>query len=127
MYKAHFRGGFLFTYDQLELAEYYFAYCRLSEHWKSSLPPHALLEVRYEDVVRDQSAESRRIIEFISLPWEDGVLRFHESQAPSATASAVQVRRPIYASSIGKWRHHAERLKPLYHRLASRLSPRDLA
>ena len=91
------------------------------------MPPHVLLEVSYEDIVRDQAAQSRRIIEFSGLPWQDGVLRFHESTAPSATASAVQVRRPLYSSSVGNGRRHAERLKPLLRRLAREIPEMELA
>jgi tetratricopeptide (TPR) repeat protein len=127
IHKAHFQGMFPFSYDQVELADYYLAFRRLAHHWKSTLPSHVLLEVCYEDIVRDQAAESRRLIEFIGLPWEDGVLRFHESQAPSATASAVQVRRPVYSSSVGKWRLHAERLMPLRNRLAREIPAPELA
>ena len=127
IYKALFLGKFSFSYDQAELAEYYLAFRRLAQHWGSILSPQALLEVNYEDIVRDQAAESRRIIEFIDLPWEDEVLRFHASAAPSATASAVQVRRPVYASSVGKWRHHAEALEPLRARLACEIPAAELA
>jgi tetratricopeptide (TPR) repeat protein len=127
IYKAHFQGKFGFSYHQIELAEYYLAYRRLSRHWRATLPPHVLLEINYEDIVRDQSAASRRLIDFLGLPWDDEVLRFHESPAPSATASAVQVRRPIYSSSVGKWRHHAERLAPLRARLAREIPEAELA
>ncbi|GLR85318.1 tetratricopeptide repeat-containing sulfotransferase family protein [Bradyrhizobium iriomotense] len=127
IYKAHFRGKFSFAYHQIELADYYLAYRRLSRHWRAVLPPDALMEINYEDIVRDQAAASRNIIRFLGLPWEDGVMRFHESPAPSSTASAVQVRRPIYPSSVGKWRHHAERLKPLRERLAREIPEAELA
>ncbi|MGO8912925.1 MAG: sulfotransferase [Bradyrhizobium sp.] len=127
IYKAHFQGKFSFSYHQIELAEYYLAYRRLSRHWRATLPPHVLLEINYEDIVRDQAATSRRIISFAGLPWDGEVLRFHESPAPSATASAVQVRRPIYSSSVGKWRHHAERLAPLRARLARAIPEAELA
>jgi tetratricopeptide (TPR) repeat protein len=127
IYKAHFQGKFAFSYDQIELAEYYLAYRRLSRHWRATLPPEALLEISYEDIVRDQSAASRRLIGFVGLPWNDEVLRFHESPAPSATASAVQVRRPIYSSSVGKWRHHAQRLAPLRSRLAREIPEAEMA
>jgi tetratricopeptide (TPR) repeat protein len=126
IYKAHFQGKFSFSYRQTELAEYFLAFRRLARHWKSTLPPHALLEVNYEDIVSDPAAQSRRLIEFIGLPWEDEVLRFHESQAPSATASAVQIRKPVYASSVGKWRHHRDRLQPLYARLAQEIPEAEL-
>jgi tetratricopeptide (TPR) repeat protein len=126
MLKAHFQGKFLFSYDQTELADYILAYRRLARHWKATLPPHAFMEVDYEDIVRSQAEQSRRLIAFVGLPWEDGVLRFHDSTAPSATASAVQVRRPIYTSSVGKWRHHAVRLNPMYTRLAREIPSSEL-
>jgi hypothetical protein len=127
IYKAHFQGMFSFSYHQIELAEYYLAFRRLSQHWRATLPPGVLLEINYEDIVRDQSAASRRLIDFVGLPWEDGVLRFHESPAPSATASAVQVRRPVYSSSVDKWRHHAKQLAPLRARLAREIPEAELA
>jgi len=127
IYKAHFQGMFSFSYHQIELAEYYLAFRRLAQHWKATLPPGVLLEINYEDIVTDQSAASRRLIEFVGLPWDDAVLRFHESPAPSSTASAVQVRRPIYSSSVGKWRHHEERLAPLRARLAREIPEAELA
>jgi tetratricopeptide (TPR) repeat protein len=126
IYKTLFLGKFSFSYDQLELAEYYLAFRCLARHWKSTLPAHAFLAVNYEDIVRDQAAQSRRLIEFVGLQWEDEVLRFHESTAPSATASAVQVRRPLYASSVGKWRHHAQQLEPLRARLAREIAEAEL-
>ena len=127
IYKAHFQGKFAFSYHQTELAEYYLAYRRLTQHWRATLPPEVLLEISYEDIVRDQAAASRRLIGFVGLPWDDEVLRFHESPAPSATASAVQVRRPVYSSSVGKWRNHAERLAPLRARLAREIPEAELA
>ncbi len=126
IYKAHFQGKFSFSYDQIELADYYLAFRRLAAHWKAALPSDVLLEVNYEDIVKDQLAESRRIISFLGLPWDDDVLRFHESRAPSATASAVQVRRPVYASSVGKWRHHARRLAPVRARLSTQIPEAEL-
>ncbi|MGJ4940159.1 tetratricopeptide repeat-containing sulfotransferase family protein [Bradyrhizobium sp. HKCCYLS1011] len=126
MYKAHFQGKFQFSYDQLQLADYVLAFRRLSQHWRATLPADRLLEVHYEDIINDHAAVSRRLIDFVGLTWDDEVLQFHQSKAPSATASAVQVRRPIYASSIGKWRHHADRLAPLRERLARELPPSEL-
>ena len=127
MYKSHFQGMFPFTYQQTDLAEYYMAFRRLSRHWKETLPPDTFLQINYEDVVRDQAAASRRLIAFVGLAWEDDVLRFHQSPAPSATASAVQVRRPIYTSSIGKWQLHAQRLAHLRERLAREIPQAELA
>ena len=117
LYKAHFAGNYPFSYDLGELAAYYAAFDRLMTHWRATLPPDVFLEVAYEDIVADAPVQSRRILEFLGLPWEDEVLRFHESANPATTASAVQVRRPIYASSVGKWRHYKRELEPLRAKL----------
>lgn len=124
LYKTHFLGTFPFSYDLAELADYILAFRRLVAHWRSMLPPAAFMEIAYEDIVRDQEGQSRKLLAFLGLAWEDGVLRFHESRMPSATASAVQVRRPLYSSAVGRWRHHAVALEPLRQRLAHVL-PRE--
>jgi len=74
----------------------------------------------------DQRTESRRLIALLGLAWEEEALRFHESNSPSAAASAVQVRRPVYAFSVEKWRSHAEALASLRVRLARELSDFEL-
>jgi tetratricopeptide (TPR) repeat protein len=126
LYKAHFQGKFSYSYDQRELADYYLAFRRLARHWRAILPADALLEVQYEELVADFRAQSGRLLQFLGLPWEEGVLRFHENPAPSATASAVQVRQPVYQSSVGKWRPHAGRLTALRDRLASEIPSEEL-
>ena len=125
LYKAHFQTGYLFSYELADLADYYLAYRRLVEHWKDILPSRTLLTVSYEDVVRYPAEQSARILEFLGLPWEEATLRFHESRAPSATASAVQVRRPIYVTSIDAWRRHARSLAPFRERLLRSCSALD--
>jgi tetratricopeptide (TPR) repeat protein len=127
IYKTLFHGHFLFSYDQVELAEYYLAYRRLSQHWKSVLPSESLLALNYEDIVQDQAEASRRLLAFLDLPWDEDVLRFYQNQAASSTASAVQVRRQIYSSSIAKWQSQAERLMPLRSRLARVIPESELA
>jgi Tfp pilus assembly protein PilF len=126
LYKAHFQGTFGFSYDLGELAQYYLAFRRLAEHWRTTLPGDAFIEIAYEDIVRDQRGASRRLVELLGLPWEEEVLRFHESRAPSATASAVQIRRPLYDDAVGRWRHHAEALRPLRERLAREIPADEL-
>jgi tetratricopeptide (TPR) repeat protein len=123
LFKAHFAGAYPFSYRLEDLADYYAAFDRLMTHWRSVLPPEVFLEVAYEDIVADLEGQSRRLLAFLGLPWEDEVLKFHESRSPAATASAVQVRRPLYASSVGKWRRYADELAPLALRLAVHLEP----
>jgi tetratricopeptide (TPR) repeat protein len=111
-YKQLFARGQPFTYDLVELGEYYLQYDRLMTHWHAVLPGR-VLDVQYESVVADQDGQTRRLLEFCGLPWEDACLRYYETQRAVRTASSEQVRRPIYTSSIGLWRHYARELAGL--------------
>jgi hypothetical protein len=101
------------TYDLGEIGRYYKRYERLMAHWHKVLPVGRILDVRYEDVVADLEGQSRRILSYCGLPWDDRCLVFHETKRPIRTASATQVRRPIYGSAIGRWRVYEEFLGPL--------------
>jgi hypothetical protein len=74
---------------------------------------YPIIEVNYESLVNDLDGQSRRLLSAIRLPWEDGCLRFYENKRPVLTASSEQVRRPVYSSSVGRWRHYAQYLSPL--------------
>jgi tetratricopeptide (TPR) repeat protein len=111
-YKQLFARGQPFTYDLVELGEYYLQYDRLMTHWHAVLPGR-VLDVQYESVVADQDRQTRRLLEFCGLPWEGACLRYYETQRAIRTASSEQVRRPIYTSSIGLWRHYARELAGL--------------
>ena len=82
------------------------------------------LEVRYEDLVGDPEAESRRLIAFLGLAWDPACLAFHETERPVLTASLWQVRQPLYGSSVGRWRHYRKHLGPLLEGLKG-LVPAD--
>ena len=118
-------GEFSFAMSFDRLAHYFGCYRRLMEHWHGILG-NDILRLRYEDLVNDQDATSRRLVKFCGLPWDDACLRFHETERVITTPSNWQVRQPIYASSIGRWRnyeHHlaalVEMLRPLVDRYAS--------
>jgi hypothetical protein len=101
------------TYDLAELGRYYKRYERLMAHWHGVLPAESIMDVRYEYVVADLESQARRIIAHCGLPWDDRCLLFHETHRPVRTASATQVRQPIYKSAVGRWRVYEEHLKPL--------------
>jgi tetratricopeptide (TPR) repeat protein len=101
------------TYDLGELGRYYKRYERLMAHWHSVLPAQSILDVQYEDVVSDLEAQARRIIAYCGLPWDERCLSFHETDRPVRTASATQVRQPIYDSAVGRWRVYEGELGPL--------------
>jgi tetratricopeptide (TPR) repeat protein len=112
MYKTLFKDGYPFSYDLGEIAQYYIAYRRLMEHWQRLLPD-AIYTVSYEALVADQLNESRKLLQFCGLEWEEACAQFHQNPAASTTASASQVRRPIYDSSVAQWRHYEQQLAGL--------------
>ncbi|HEY2480868.1 MAG TPA: tetratricopeptide repeat protein [Caulobacteraceae bacterium] len=116
-YSRRFNNGQGYAYNLVELGRYWRARDRLMSHWRAVLPPGRVLEVSYEAVVEDPEAWSRRLIAHCGLEWDDACLRFHESRRPVNTASLAQVRRPIYASSVGRWRRFARHLGPLLQAL----------
>jgi len=117
IYKTLFGQAYPFSYDLDELATYYIAYRKLMAHWHQVMPGQ-LLDVAYEDVVADPEQQAQRLVAHCGLDWEPECLDFHKSKAASTTASAVQVRQPLYSTSIQKWRNYENPLAPLKARLA---------
>ena len=116
-YSKLFTSGQDFTYDLAELGRYYRCYRDLMTHWRSVLPPGAMLDVSYEDVVDDLPGQARRLIDYCGLPWDDRCISFHRTSRPVKTASAVQVRKPLFRSSLQRWRKYEAGLGPLLHEL----------
>jgi tetratricopeptide (TPR) repeat protein len=117
VFKTLFINAYHFSYQLEEIAEYFIAYRRMMDHWHAVMPG-VILDVRYEDLVAEPQTQCRRLLQHCGLPWEDQVLDFHNSTKASTTASAMQVRRPIYKSSVQKWRNFASELQPVLRRLA---------
>jgi tetratricopeptide (TPR) repeat protein len=131
-YKQLFFRGQSFTYDQYELGHYYLQYLRLMDHWHEVLPGK-VLDIQYEDLVADQESQTRRMLEYCGLPWEDQCLRFYETRRAIHTASSEQVRQPIYTKAVNYWRNYEEHLgelietlEPLLKQLPSEDQPRLL-
>ncbi len=116
VYKQLFRDAYPFSYDLDELGQYYIAYHQLMQHWNAVMPG-VIHTLKYEAIVHDIEGESRRLLAYCGLPWEDQCLQFQENPQASTTASALQVRQPVYVTSVGKWRHYAKQLQPLRARL----------
>lgn len=100
-----------YSYDALDSAIYYVLFDRLLKYWRQ-LFPGKILELQYESIVESLESESRRLLAHCELPWTDECLRFHENDSAVATPSGPQVRRPIYNSSIGRWRSYEKYLAP---------------
>ena len=131
-YKQLFASGQSFSYDLVELGEYYLQYQNLMEYWHQVLP-NFILDVHYENVVNDLETEVERILDFCGLPFEEHCLRFHETERAVKTASSEQVRQPLYSSSVNLWRNYEnnlgdliEILKPLLIQLPKSEKPLSL-
>ena len=112
-----FSGDIDYSYDLRELGRYYSHYLRLMEHWRRVLLHDRILEVKYEEVVGDLEGQGRRLLTHCGLPWDDRCLSFFTTKRPVQTSSLVQVRQPIYRSSMGRWRAYAEYIAPLFEEL----------
>ena len=109
-------GSVNFSCDLQDLGSFYCDYVRLMAHWRKMLPL-AMLDVVYEELVDRPEAVSRQLVSFCGLEWDVRCLTFHENPRPVHTASQVQVRQPVYKSSVGRWRRYAKHLRPLFEAL----------
>ena len=116
LYKSLFEDGYPYSYDLREIGRYYIAYRRLMHHWNRTLPG-TIHSLSYECLVADQIGETERLLEFCGLEWEDPCLEFDRNPSPTTTASAAQVRRPLYDSSVSQWRHYEHQLRGLRDQL----------
>ena len=112
-YFQDFPPALNFTLDLSDLAHFYREHRRVFEHWRTALPPGTLLEVPYEELISDQEGWTRRILEFLGLPWDAHCLSFYETKRSVLTASYWQVRQKIYNRSVGRWRNYRKFIGPL--------------
>jgi tetratricopeptide (TPR) repeat protein len=115
-YQNKFNRNLAFAYDQVEFAREYAFSIRIMNFWKS-LYPDRIDTYFYESLVDNTEHEARRMVAFIGLQWDENCLRFHERQSVVRTFSAQQVKKPIYKSSLGKWRAYEKHLGPLFAEL----------
>ena len=115
IYSQHFFRMGSYANDLEDLAHYYSEYVRLMDHWRGVLPAAALLEVPYEELIADQEGWTRRMLEFIGLPWDPRCLNFHNTERVVITASRWQVRQKISSASAGRWRNYEKHLAPIAH------------
>jgi tetratricopeptide (TPR) repeat protein len=113
MFKATFGAvGLNYSYDLSELGRYYNIYRGVMQHWRHVLPG-AFHELHYERLVEDPEAETRKLFDYLELEWTPSVLDFHQSRRDIKTASAAQVRRPIYKTSVNLSERYGDLLDPL--------------
>jgi Flp pilus assembly protein TadD len=112
MYTNFFTGDHLYAYDQEELGQYYRQYEDLMAHWRV-VSPNPVFDLVYEDLVADPEHETRRLLDFCRLPFDEACLDFHKTKRPVHTASVSQVRKPMYKSAVERWRYYEAQLEPL--------------
>jgi len=113
IYFQDFRSTLAYANDLDDLAHFYRQYQRLMNHWRQVLPEDVLLEVPYESLTEDAEVWTRRMLEFIDLPWDQRCLEFHQTRRSVVTASKWQVRQKINRSSVARWRRYADHIAPL--------------
>ncbi|MEM8710348.1 MAG: sulfotransferase [Planctomycetota bacterium] len=111
-YTTLFTSEVPFVYDFKEIAATMAESERLFAHWKSVMP-EAIIEISYEAMVNDLEGESRRLLDWLGLSWDERCLRFHETNRRVNSASATQVRQPLYGTSIGRWKRYESHLGPM--------------
>ncbi len=121
IYKQDFNATHKYAYDLQELGGYYRLYEDLMSHWRQVLPEEFVFDLQYEEMVADQEGMTRKLLDFCGLPWEDGCLRFHETERAVVTASQTQVRRKIYSDSVKLWQRYERQLQPLIKALGTRV------
>jgi tetratricopeptide (TPR) repeat protein len=121
-YFQNFSAGRSYANDLGDLAHAYTEYLRIMDHWRAVLPPDLMLEIPYEGLVEDQEGWTRRMLDFVALPWEPRCLDFHQTNRAMLSPSRWQVRQKISRSSVERWRHYEQFVGPLLH--LSELEPR---
>lgn len=116
IFKTLFNQIYYFSYDLDELADYYIAYRKLMAHWHA-LMPGDILDIQYEKLVQDPLTESKKISEFCHLRWSEDLIKIENANTASSTASAAQIRQPIYTGSVKKWQNYEKELSPLIDKL----------
>ena len=102
-----------YTYDLAATGRYWVTYHELMRHWRDVLPAGRILDVSYETMVSDFENQARRLVEYLGLPWDARCLGFHENRRIVRTASVAQVRKPIYRTSVARWKHYERHLGAL--------------
>ncbi len=112
-YSKHFHQGHEFSYDFDDLAAYLALYQQLMEHWNATQPHGRIFNVKYEELVSDLAGTTAQLLAYCNLEWDDACLNFHQTSRDVATASRAQVRKPVYATSVERWRRYEAYLRPL--------------
>jgi hypothetical protein len=124
IHSRHFLEDHPYAADLGQLGRYYRAYDALMAHWRAVLPEGMMIELAYERLVEDLPGETRRLLDFLELPWDERCLDFHKTERVVRTASQNQVRAPLTREGIGRWHAYIPYAGPLIEALGP-LADRD--
>jgi tetratricopeptide (TPR) repeat protein len=113
LFKNFFESELNFSYNLEEAAKYYKLYQNLMEFWKQLLPDF-IYNISYEKLVKNQEFESRKLLDFCNLDWDNNCLTFYRNKRGIVTASFVQARKPIYKNSVKSWQNYKNELLPMF-------------
>ena len=111
-FQQHFTRGHEYSYNLTELGQYYRLYQKIMEHWRAVIPG-AFLDFHYETLIEDQEGQTRKLLDYCDLPWNDSCLDYRQNTRAVRTASDGQVRKPVYSTSVKRWKHFEKNLQPL--------------
>jgi hypothetical protein len=111
-YQQNFVSGHSYIYKLENVGHYYNCYRELMQHW-NGLYGDEIYNLNYEALIANQELETRKLLEHCKLNWQEACMSFHKTKRSVSTASAMQVRQPIYKQSVAKWRHYEQYLEPL--------------
>ena len=116
IYKTLFINAYSFSYDLEELANYYISYRQIMDHWHHVMPGQ-ILDIQYEDLVMDAEQVAKRLVEWCGMSFKSDLLNYYQTDSVSTTASAAQIRKPIYTTSVQKWLRVERHLSVLKEKL----------
>jgi len=112
LFSLEHANHYRYSSDLLDTGRYFLLFDQLIRHWED-LYSGQILQLNYEQLIANQDSESRRLINFCGLGWQDACLHFETNNSAVSTASSAQVRQPVYATAVERWRHYEQHLQPL--------------
>jgi len=113
IYMTYYGAGPNFAYSQENIVAYYRAYLQMMDYWRTVIPADRLMELDYEELISSKEPVTRKVLEFLELPWDDACLHHENNPSPVNTPSRWQARQPIYSTSVERWRRYEPWLGPL--------------
>ncbi|MBF0445961.1 MAG: sulfotransferase, partial [Magnetococcales bacterium] len=112
IFRTNFKAGYKYTDNLAEIGKYYRLYLDLISHWNNVFPGD-IYNCQYEKLISNQEKETKKLLAYCGLGWNESCLNFHKTKRDVKTASNYQVRQPIYKSSVGYWKEFEKQLQPL--------------